>query len=56
MRQIYDEVVDFIVVCAIATPNAVALHIVEAETLGSRDERMQQTFGLADILSSLQIV
>jgi hypothetical protein len=56
MRQIYDEIVDLIVIGTIATPNAVALNIVEAEALGTRNERMQQAFSLADVLSSLQIV
>ena len=55
-RQTCYEIIDLIIVGTVAAPNAVALNIVEAKTLGTRDQRMQQTLGLADIFSCLQIM
>jgi hypothetical protein len=49
-------VVDLVIVCTVATPNAFPAGIVEAETLGARHERMQQAFRLADVFPRLQVV
>ena len=56
VRQIRYEVVNLLIVGTIATPHAGALHIVKAKTLGTRHQRMQQVFRLADVFSCLQIV
>ena len=54
--QVGDEIVDLVIIGAIRTPDTLTLGIVKTETLCARHKRMQQTFGLANVFSCLQVV
>ena len=48
-RQICNEIINFVVFCAVAIPDALLFTIVVTEHLCAGHERMQQASGLADI-------